>query len=249
MKKFIKTFLTFFISLVFLEFIYKTQVLGTVFDLGLLYMCLFSCVYALLITAISVSLPTKLGRTFGFIVYIFNTILFIGEAMFTYIIGSTFSMYSLHLANQAFDFRKILFESMAEKWYVILLFLLPLIVFIIIRKKVIEQIKIKSWLLHFIPVVIMYSVTMIAVLLDTNGAFSAYNLYHKQNVPSVSVNKFGLVTGFGLDLTRYVFGFEEELTVDITPNNNQNNVINDTEKEVTYNINIYGFPACWMRQK
>lgn len=235
MKKFFKLFLTYFISLVFLEFVYKTQVLNTVFDLGLVYMSLFSCIYALLLTVISVSLPKKLGRVFNIIVYIFNTILFIGEAMFTYIIGSTFSMYSLHLANQAFDFRKILFESMAEKWYVILLFLLPLIIFIIIRKKVVEHIELKRSLFYIIPVAIIYLITIFAISLDKNEAFSAYNLYYKQHVPSVTVNKFGLITGFRLDLTRYIFGFEEELTMDINSKGNQNNTGNDKVEEVTYN--------------
>ena len=234
MKKFFKPFLTYFISLLFLEFVYKTQVLNNAFDLGLVYMSLFSCIYAILLTSISVSLPKKLGRIFGILVYIFNTILFIGEAMFTYIIGSTFSMYSLHLANQAFDFRKILFESMAEKWYVILLFLLPLIAFIIIRKKVIEHVEFKKSVFYFIPVIVMYIITLFAISFDKYEAFSAYNLYYKQHVPSVTVNKFGLVTGFGLDLTRYAFGFEEELTVDINLNDDHNtNVIK--EKEVTYN--------------
>ena len=234
MKKFLKLFLIYFISLFFLETIYKTLVLGNTIDLGLLYMGLFSIFYSLLLSAITIILPKKIASAFMTIVYIFNTILFIGEAMFSYIIGSTFSMYSLHLANQALDFRQILYEAMMEKWYVILLFLLPFIVFIIIRKKVIEHLKIKEGLLYFLVVIIMYFITIIAISFDKLGTFSAYNLYYKEHVPSVTVNKFGLITEFRLDLSRYVLGFEEELTT-----NDEKNITkpkdNDVVRETTYN--------------
>ena len=236
MKKYLKLFLTYFISIVFLEVVYKTLVLGNTIDLGILYMGLFSLVYALLLSALTITLPKKISNIFMLLVYIFNTILFIGEAMFTYIIGSTFSMYSLHLANQAFDFRKILFEAMGEKWYVILLLLIPLIVFIIVKKHIIYNKELKKSLLYWIPIIFAYIITIIMISFDKTGTFPAYQLYYKEHIPSVTVNKFGLITEFRLDLTRYIFGFEEEVNIDddikvIT----RPDVTNDTVKEITYN--------------
>ena len=233
MKKYIKSLLIYFLAIFALELIYKTQVIGVLFNNGLFYAGLFSLLYASIVTFIVSVVPKKISNAVMIILMTIITLIFMSEAVFTYIIGSTFSVYSLNLAGQALDFYSVIVHTLMEKWLVMVLFLIPLIALIIFRKKFVYYKGIKNGWRTIIICIILYIIAGLSLFLDKKAVYSAYNLYNNTHAPSIMVNKLGLLTEFRLDIERYVLGFEEKTTVD---DNASGQPVNEPEeKRVEYN--------------
>ena len=233
MKKYIKSLLIYFLAIFALELIYKTQVIGVLFNNGLFYAGLFSLLYASIVTFIVSVVPKKISNAVMIILMTIITLIFMSEAVFTYIIGSTFSVYSLNLAGQALDFYSVIVHTLMEKWLVMVLFLIPLIALIIFRKKFVYYKGIKNGWRTIIICIILYIIAGLSLFLDKKAVYSAYNLYNNTHAPSIMVNKLGLLTEFRLDIERYVLGFEEKTTVD---DNVSGQPVNEPEeKRVEYN--------------
>lgn len=231
MKKFLKSFLVYFLIILFLEIIYKTQVIGVYIDTGLVYMTIFTVLYSLILACISCILPKKLSFPVMCSIISLITIIFIGEALFTYIIGSTFSIYSLNLAGQAFDFVNVIIKTIGEKIIVMILFLIPLVLFIIFHNKFIFKEKMSIAWKYIVLTIIFYILALCSLYLDKSDIYSAYNLYSNTHAPSIMVNKFGLLTEFRLDIERFIFGFEEKTIIE----NNDVKEEEETEETIEYN--------------
>ena len=217
MKKLIQSTLVYFIAIFVLELIFKTQVIGVLFNNGLFFTALFSLLYASVIAFIVSVVPKKAGTAVMISLMSIITVIFIGEALFTYIIGSTFSVYSLNLAGQALDFSKIILNAIVERWLVMLMFLIPLVLLIIFRKKFVYHTNFKNGWKSIIVCIVLYILAGCSLFLDKKEVYSAYNLYNNTHAPSVMVNKLGLLTEFRIDIERFVLGFEEKAVMDNKP--------------------------------
>ena len=93
-------------------------------------------IYAIFFTFLTGFLRKKVRSTVLIILFCLMTILFISEAMFTLIYDTTFSIYSLNMADQAFDFRRILYEEMYNHALMIISLCIPFIIFVIFKKRI-----------------------------------------------------------------------------------------------------------------
>ena len=237
MKNFLKTLFTYFIIIAYFEFSYKWLALGVGLSFNVIYTALFSFVYALFFTIVLGILPKKYSRGVGIGIIALITLLFIAEGMFFYVIGTTFSMYSLNMANQAFEFIGIFLRSLFEKWFMVIWFLLPLIIYIIFSKKIQFHISVKESYKYAILYIVIYVSCLISLNIGKNEVYSPYNLYFNLHVPTVTVNNLGLMTEFRLDLARYVFGFNPKITASFFESNHTE------DKEYGYNSLELDFDA------
>jgi len=214
MKKFIKCFLFYFSSLFFLECVFKITCFGVLFDTGLVYMSLFTILYAIFMSTVTLFIPRKISFSVTLLIYIFTAVLFIAEFVFMYIYNMAFSMYSLSMADQAFDFVDIIFRILKEQWLVVILFLLPTILFVVLHKSVIDHIGVKEIWKPSISFAILYFLVLFSLGFDREGVYSVKNLYHNTHAPTVMINKLGLATVFRLDLSRFLFGFEPSIVIE-----------------------------------
>lgn len=229
MKKFIKCFLFNFLSLFFLECVFKVSCFGVFFDTGLVFMSLFTILYAVFVSTITLFVPRKLSFPITLSIYILTAVLFIAEFVFMYIYNMAFSMYSLAMADQAFDFVDIIFRILKEQWFVTILFLLPTILYVVLRKRVMDHIEVKEIWKPSISFAILYFLVLFCLGLDREGVYSAKNLYHNTHVPTVMINKLGLATEFRLDLSRFLFGFESSIVIEDVKEEDA------SEEEIVYN--------------
>ena len=133
-------------------------------------------------------------------------------------------------------------ETALNRWYIMILFILPIVGFIILHKKdkiEFENKKIKQKLITLIIGVISQIIALICII-NTNidEIYSSRNLYYNVNAPTITANRFGILTTMRLDLTRLLFGFEEKnnlVTVEQTLVKQE--IINNetTSKEIEYN--------------
>lgn len=214
MKKFLKCFIFYFLSLLFLECLYKVVCYNIFFDDGFIYMTLFSIVYSFFMTIITMFLPKKLSYPVSLIIFGMTTILFIAEFIFTYVFGLTFSIYSITMADQAFDFLDIIYRVIKEQLLPIILFMIPFILFILLHKKLINQKRTKYLWKYVLINVLLYFGVLIILTFNKDGIYSPYNLYYKTHAPTVTVNTLGLMTEFRLDISRFIFGFSPSIVLE-----------------------------------
>lgn len=217
-----------------MEYVYKVACYNIWFDNGLIYMTLFSLVYAAFMAIVASFLSKKIAFPVTLILSLITTIIFVGEFVFSYIYDLTFSIYSINMADQAFDFVDIIFRSVKEQWFVILLFFVPLIVSIILHRRIIVKQNIKSLYKYAIIFLAMYFVALLSLRVDKEDIYSPYNLYYNTHAPTITVNTLGLMTEFRLDVSRFLFGFNPEIVIDNEISNVEDESSNE-ENDILYN--------------
>lgn len=232
MKRFLKCFILYFTLIFILEYIYKAAVFNIWISTGHIYTILFTVSYSLFFTLLTLFLPKKLSFPISLILFIVTTVIFIAEAMFTYIFDTTFSIYSLNLADQALDFISILYEALLNRWFMIVCFLMPLVIFIIMYKKFFYHMELRKFPKYAALYFGTYVIIMILISFNNHSIYSAYSLYHEIHAPSQTIAKLGLITEFKLDVSRYLFGFTPRIDVNGngTPIENE-----DIEKVIEHN--------------
>ena len=214
MKKLFKSFSFFFLSIMFLEIIYKLFVFKSLFNINLLYTSLFSTIYALFLTILNLFLPKKIKfSTILFSMFII-TVIFISEAIFSILLNTTFSFYSLSLSSQAIEFKSIAITTIKNNIFMVLLFLVPIILYIFIHKKIDDNVSLDKLYIYSILYIFVYFLSLVIISFNSMDTYSAYNLYYNTHAPTIAVNKLGLLTEFRLDLTRYIFGFNPSFDSD-----------------------------------
>ncbi len=229
MRQFIKCFIFYFCSIFWLECVYKSALFHNLFNIDLLYMSLFTTIYALFFTFLTGFLRKKVRSTVLIILFCLMTILFISEAMFTLIYDTTFSIYSLNMADQAFDFRRILYEEMYNHALMIISLCIPFIIFVIFKKRIYFDLERKYVFSSALVYFALYLIVFVMISFTKTGIYSPYNLYFNTHAPTITVTKLGLITEFKLDIGRYMFGFTPKLEV---TNENETSVKEESSDDV-----------------
>lgn len=140
--------------------------------------------------------------------------------------------------GQITEFMEVIIDVVLKNWYGIALFIVPLIALIIFsKKKVIEFEKnhIKEITIKTTCIVATQLIALLCVnFIDTEDMYSNKNLYYNMHIPKITVNRMGLLTTMRLDLQRFIFGFEEKLTVETS-------TVPEKEEQESYNITYIDF--------
>ena len=208
----INNFVLWFFFIIYEEIIFSIAIFNSVKSLG--YIILFNAMFAVIL-----NLLTSIKRKVGIIIsYIFITIIpviFIAQYIYYNIYQAIISLYSAtNGAGQVLQFSTTILETALNRWYIMILFILPIVGFIILHKKdkiEFENKKIKQKLITLIIGVISQIIALICII-NTNidEIYSSRNLYYNVNAPTITANRFGILTTMRLDLTRLLFGFEEK---------------------------------------
>lgn len=174
-------------------------------------------------------------RKIPFIVLVTGvSIIYIVYYIYYKIFENVLSVYSVMHGTQAIQFTSIIFNRIIENWYGILLLTLPIILFIIFRKKLNFHKNNKELLINVIAIIIVYlaSLGVIVATSDENDLSSNKNLYYNLNNPNSNLKNFGLLTSIRLDLWRTATGFEEKSLYLYENENGEEKVINVEEYNV-----------------
>lgn len=141
--------------------------------------------------------------------------------------------------GQVTEFMDVIFDMILRNWYGILLFIIPITVLIILHKKKVlnfERQNLKETLTKIGALIIIQVVALLCVnFINTKDIYSNKNLYYKTHVPKLTAKRMGFLTAMRLDLQRFIFGFEENLVIETSAENIEEN------KEKDYNITNIDF--------
>lgn len=199
---------------------------------------LFSIPIAIVLNLITSVFKPKVNKIITYIITIAIIIIFGAQIVYYSMYEAIISFFSMMHGGQVTEFMEVIIDVVLRNWYGILLFIIPLIILIILSKKKVitfEKNSIKQIAIKITSVLIIQLIALLCVnFINTDDMYSNKNLYYNIHVPKVTANRMGLLTTMRLDLQRFIFGFEEKLSV-------QTNAIPKEEEKDSYNITYIDF--------
>lgn len=199
---------------------------------------LFSISIAIVLNLITSVFKPKVNKIITYIITIALIIIFGAQIVYYSMYEAIISFFSMMHGGQVTEFMEVIIDVVLRNWYGILLFIIPLIILIILSKKKVitfEKNSIKQIAIKITSVLIIQLIALLCVnFINTDDMYSNKNLYYNIHVPKVTANRMGLLTTMRLDLQRFIFGFEEKLSV-------QTNAIPKEEEKDSYNITYIDF--------
>lgn len=202
------------IALIYLELIIKYIIVGHIFDIGLLYLFIFTLPTVILLTFLSKIANNIINKIIMFLLTITITIYFEVQYIFYILFSVPFSFATISLANQALDFTSIIKETILTHLPFTTLLLVPFLILILltILKKIDYSSCHKASKVTLLSMfIISYLSTYIFIIPITSETKSANNLYFNIDDQVSIIDEFGLITYTKIDLKRQLLGYEVEL--------------------------------------
>ena len=237
MKKF--NLLIYYILFIIYEEIVFSGLIYKSFPTSIGLIILFSIPIALVLNILSSLFKPKANKIITYIVVSLIVILFSAQIVYYSMYESILSFYSIVNGGQVTEFMDVIFGMILRNWYGILLFALPIIVLIILHKKKIidfEKRNLKDILIRSGTLILIQILAIICVnFINTKDIYSNKNLYYSIHVPKLTAKKMGFLTAMRLDFQRFAFGFEENLSIEVSAD------YNEVNEEQQYNVTEINF--------
>lgn len=213
---------------IYLEII--TKVLITKSTGGVIYTLLNSIPLIILLYLLSNIFLEKGNKVIAYFITTIFSLYYGFHYFFHRLFSSIFSFNTIGLAGNVIDFKEVLFDTLLSYVGIILLYLIPLILLIILRKRFkFTRNSFKYIIINIFIMVSMFLVSYLSLFINKSDMYSAYNLYYNINNEFKMVEKFGLATYTRIDIKRVIFGFDEKITISPIDENKPE------EDPITYN--------------
>lgn len=216
MKKLkINPFIFFIFTILYFEIIAKAIIAKHIFNIGLLYMLIFTIPIALLLTILTKAFNKIVNKVVLFIMTIILTIYFEVQYIFFVLFSLPFSFSTIGLADQALDFTNIIKEAISTHLPIFLCILLPIVLLILFNNKIDTEKYSKETTISLIGMFITgYLLTFLTLIPNYKADSSSYKLYFQIDDQTSIIDNFGLLTYTKIDIKRQIVGYETELIID-----------------------------------
>ncbi len=202
------SFLLFFpVTILYLEIVLKVSVYHTLFNIGLLYMTLFSIAAGLILTLCCSFFSRKINHIVAIALTSLLTLLFCAQVVYYQSFGVFLVLFSIHGAGDATQFSDIALQKILYRLPVILLMIIPLVLLCVFGKRWFRFQKF-SWPFKGILAGGMVVVQLVATLLVVNSPENR-QWYQSHFQPEKAVNLFGALTTTRLDIKQLLFGMSD----------------------------------------
>ena len=224
--------------IIYLEMIYRIFVIGDFWSFNTLSVIEFSVPTIVIMTILTSLFNEKINRVLTYIYSFLLGALVLSQIVYFEFYHSIFSFFSLTAgAGQVMQFWQRILEIIGSIWYIFILVLLPLILSFIFGKKIIDYKR--GRLIKYLIYLVIMNFSILGIILQIKTSFGLYcleELIYQTHAPMLTINKTGLFAMEGIDVYRYLFGFEEKLKYD--DDNYEEAVIEPT---IEYNITKIDF--------
>ena len=209
---YLKNFVLWFINilyfeLIFIFFSYESMSINNILNISIFSLfisSIISIITGLFKESINNIIKCTLNFVFGFyfsLQYIFNNVF-----------KSYFSFSLIGLSDQLTSFISEVFDSIISNIFIVILFFIPFVLNIILRKKIIiKRYNLSNYLLNILTIIISFVLLFININLNKNMDNSIYNLLFKVNENALNIEKIGVLPSAIIDIQRAIFGFEIEI--------------------------------------
>lgn len=228
-----KKFLYILLSLIYLDLIFNLFAYDTYLRSSILNMVLFAIANAFVITLLTSIFNELVNKILTYTIYIVLWFWYSLHYVFYKVFITPFSIALFRQTDQTLKFGKNIVISILQNLHIMLLFLVPVILIIIFRKKIgFERLKLKYILLYILCLVLSIGIFVGSVNLQNKGTGSTYNLFYETSNVSLNIERLGVMSATYLDVKRSIFGFDEKIEV-------AKNIENENENDVfEYDYNV-----------
>lgn len=231
-EKKIPLFIYSFISILFLELIFRVITLDKFFTTSLIYIIFNTIIISYLINIISKIFNAKANKIVFLIVLGLLSFWVVAETVYKNTFNIFFSISLLKLADQIMTFWKDTLSMIGKNIIYIIITFIPFIGTFFISKKInFEKAYLKATGIRLIILIVLILGFKCTLLLNRKDSYSAYNLYYNINETSLGIEKFGILTGSYLDIKKVLTGFEEQ--VEFIPQEKE-----EVKEEKVYALNV-----------
>lgn len=229
----IKLFLEYYISLIYLELMFRIFGIST-----FSYKNLYSFIYLIFITFVLMFINRlfyKKGSLVNKIVVFFICLYFSLEIVFKKIFNVYFSIKSIGMAGNLNSFYKEMFNYIYNNIFYIFIMFIPFIIICFISKYMkYNKINKRNMMLYLILILNSYNIYCLSVMLNS----SLNNLYFNVDNSSLYKEYVGVIPSTLLDIKRSMVGFEDKVVsvnkeVDIKTKYDKNIIDVDFDKLIS----------------
>ena len=224
--------------LVYWELIFKLLIIDRFWHLSLINSIVFLFGISLFLTIITSFFTTKKNRYILVSIVVLLSIWFSFEFVFFKIFDVFFSIANFGLADQAFAFWGEAIKYCFKYSYGILIMFIPLITTLLLKYRISTDKRSGKYRLKILLVLlIVCGLFHLSLLIGKDKTYSAYQIYYNVNDNSLSINKLGVLPAAYLEISRFIFGFEEPTDKLVTIKQEKPK----KEEPVVYNITDINF--------
>lgn len=230
--KFNKLLLINLLITIYLEVLFKCIVFKDLFSFNSLYLLMFSFFVAFIFTFILRFIPKKTSKVLLHVLWGIISIIFISEFVYFKYYNTVIGLSGLEYTSQIMAFKSAIFQVVLSHLHIIILFLVPSITLIFIRKFIdIERYEKKELLKEMLVFIILIFITFSTFLFKSN--VNREVLFKKNNM-LLTTDRFGLINGLSMDGIKMLLNFKEEAVI-------LNIESEKIDKEVKYNVTEIDF--------
>lgn len=208
--------LFFSLAYFFDECILKVYVYHHIFNLGLLFMLLFTISYSAIGTVLICTFKGRLRTICGLLFLLLTTFWLMLQTVYYRLFSTFFTLYSFSGAADVAEFWRSALSGIIDSAIPLLLMTLPLWGFIILRQSFRNESRpaIRTYALVLLCAIICQTgaTALICHCGNSNDVMSEKYLYTKTFIPQLSVDNFGALTTLRLDLKNMIFGMDDTET-------------------------------------
>lgn len=210
----IKKYLGICLSLIYMDLVFNLFVYDSYLRTSIINIFLFSVVNSFIVLLITSLFCEKVNKIMTYIVYIFLWFWYSLYYIFYKVFVTPFSIALFRQSDQTLKFGMNIIISILQNIHIVLLFLVPVILLIVFRKKIeFDRFKLKEILMYVCLFMISIGIYIFNIFIQDKGVGSIYNLYFETNNVSLNIERLGVPAATYLDIYRCIFGIDEKIEI------------------------------------
>ena len=196
-------------AFIYMELLFHIAIYHGV-DSNILHPLTFAIACGLTLSALTSFLHRIANAITAYTIWGIFTVYYIAQFVYYKIFRTFLSLVSIGGAHDAMNFKSVMFAALKSNWYVILLFLLPLICLVLLNRSKFTFDRgrigesngvLKSVIVQTASSAVMWIAAICLLAVHGTGAYTPYSLFHGRYVLELSMNKLGVVMTTGRDCT------------------------------------------------
>lgn len=210
----IKKYLGICLSLIYMDLVFNLFAYDSYLRTSIINIFLFSVVNSFIVLLITSLFCEKVNKIMTYIVYIFLWFWYSLYYIFYKVFVTPFSIALFRQSDQTLKFGMNIIISILQNIHIVLLFLVPVILLIVFRKKIkFDRFKLKEILMYVCLFMISIGIYIFNIFIQDKGVGSIYNLYFETNNVSLNIERLGVPAATYLDIYRCIFGIDEKIEI------------------------------------
>lgn len=203
-----------FVTLLYMDIVYNLFTYTMYLRSSIISIILFDLLNATVIYILTSYFKEKINRIITYIIYSFLLVWYSTYFIFYKIFITPFSITLFKQSDQVLKFGGSLIISILSNIYMIILFSIPLVLSIILRKRIkSKEFNLKRFLINIGIVILTFLIYIGNIFIQGKGIGSPYNLYFETKNIALNIERLGIIPSTYLDIKRSIFGFNERIQI------------------------------------